>query len=137
MATRWITKKGKNSENRHIPINERSRVREKEIKPQNISENKKFETIESFSVEGESFMDALTKILFGKYKNILMDSEPIGDRFYVDHKRVGFLTDIINAGHGAFVYTVSKDGEKYALYGTATKNGDIWHIDAELSEYIG
>jgi len=137
MAQKWITKKGKNGKNRHIPINEINRVREKEITPQNPSENEKFETIEKFSVDGESYMDALTKILFGKYKDILMDSEPIGDRYYIGHKEVGFLTDIINAGNGSFVYAVSKDRKKYALIGTATKDGNKWHINAELEEYIG
>jgi len=32
MATRWITKKGRDGENRHIPINEGNRIREREVK---------------------------------------------------------------------------------------------------------
>jgi|GEM_PF-6849037 len=153
MATRWITKKGKNGENRHIPINEGSKVREREISLKNLSENEKFRTIESFSVDGKSYMDALTKILFGKYKNILLDySKMISDRFYVDNKRVKDVTYVENAGHGSFEYILSKDGEKYVLYGTATTKRKkvlygippamekgwttIWHIDAELKKII-
>ena len=33
MPQKWITKKGKDGENRHIPINEGNRMREREIKP--------------------------------------------------------------------------------------------------------
>ena len=32
MSQKWITKKGRDGENRHIPINESSRVRERELK---------------------------------------------------------------------------------------------------------
>jgi hypothetical protein len=137
MVTRWITKKGKNGENKHIPIKEGSKVREKEIKPQNISENENFRTIESFSVDGNSYMDAFSKILFSKYKNILFDSKPIGARYYVYKERVKDASDIEKAGHGSFVYAMSKGGKKYALVGTATKNGNKWHINAELNEYKG
>ena len=137
MATRWITKKGKVGENRHIPINERGRVREKEITPKNIFENEEFKTIERFSINGESYMDALTKILYGKYKNILLDSNLISDRFYVYNKRVKDITDVENAGHGSFEYVLSKDGKKYVLFGNVHKNGNLWHLNAELCEYIG
>jgi hypothetical protein len=137
MTQRWITKKGKNGDNRHIPINEGNKIREKEIKPQNITEDKNFKTIESFSVDGDSYMDALSKILFGKYKNILFNSKPIGARYYVYKERVKDSSDIEKAGHGSFVYAMSKGRKKYALIGTVTKKGNKWHMDAELSEYIG
>ena len=137
MTTKWITKKGKNNENRHIPISERSRVKEKEIKIPDTFENEEFKTIERFSVDGKSYMDALTQILYGKYKNILLDSELIEDRFYVYNKRVKDITYVENAGHGSFEYILSKDREKYVLYGYVHKNGDIWHINAELCEHIG
>jgi len=137
MSQRWITKKGKNGDNRHIPINEINRVREKEITPKNLSENENFRTIEKISEEGDDIMDAFTKILFGKYKDILMDSELIGNRFLVNHKKVENITDIEKAGQGSFVWVTQKNGKKYALIGTATKNGNKWHINAELEEYIG
>ena len=137
MATRWITKKGKDGKNRHIPINEINRVREKEITPKNLSENENFRTIEKISEEGDDIMDAFTKILFGKYKDILMDSELIGNRFLVNHKKVENITDIEKAGQGSFVWVTQKNGKKYALIGTATKDGNKWHINAELEEYIG
>jgi len=53
MAIRWITKKGKNGDNRHIPINESHRVREKEI---SLDTPKQNETIKN--------MDDKTKILY-------------------------------------------------------------------------
>jgi len=137
MPQRWITKKGKNGDNRHIPINEGNKIREKEIKLQNITGNKNFKTIENFSVDGDSYMDALSKILFGKYKNILFNSESIGARYYVYKERVKDASDIEKAGHGSFVYAMSKGRKKYALIGIVTKKGNKWHMDAELSEYIG
>ena len=40
MATRWITKKSKDGKNRHIPITEGNRVREKEIRPKRVLDQK-------------------------------------------------------------------------------------------------
>jgi len=40
MPQRWITKKGKDGKNRHIPITEGNRVREREIKPKRILDQK-------------------------------------------------------------------------------------------------
>jgi len=137
MTQKWITKKGRDGENRHIPINEGNRVKEREIKLKNPSENENFRTIEKISEEGDDIMDAFTKILFGKYKDILMDSELIGNRFLVNHKKVENITDIEKAGQGSFVWVTQKNGKKYALIGTATKDGNKWHINAELEEYIG
>jgi len=41
MPQKWITKKGKDGKNRHIPINEGSKVREREVKIPYKQENKK------------------------------------------------------------------------------------------------
>ena len=100
--------------------------------------DEEYKTIAKFSVNGKSYMDAFTKIIFGKYKNILTgDSKVISDRFYVLGKRVKDITYIEKVGHGTFDYTISKDGKKYVLFGNVHKNGNLWHLNAELCEYIG
>jgi len=142
MGIKQIAKKGKKG----------GKVRERGVRFKDLSENKKFKTIERFSVDGKNYMDALTKILFGKYKNILLDySKMISDRFYVDGKRVKDVTHLEKAGRGSFVYVIlSKDGGKYILYGNVTtkrkrvlygippaleKGWTIdWHINAELKK---
>ena len=53
MATRWITKKGRDGENRHIPINESHGMREREI---SLDEPKKRKAIRN--------MDSKTKLLY-------------------------------------------------------------------------
>ena len=136
MATRWITKKGRDGRNRHVPIRERSRVRVKEIKIPDISENEEYKTIARFSVDGENYMHDLNKIVYGKYKKILLDSELINARFYVYGKRVKDITDIEKAGHGTFDYTLSKDKKKYVLFGNVYKDGNLWYMNAELVEKI-
>jgi len=131
-------RKGKNSRNRHTPIKGRNKVRQRKISPKNISENEEYKTITRFSVNGESYMDAMTKILYGKYKNILLDSAVIMDNFFVYGKRVYDINNIEKAGHGAIEYILSKDGKKiYVLFGYIyiNKRG-IWHINAELTKKI-
>jgi len=135
MAQRWMTKKGIDGRNRHIPIRERSRVREKEIKIPDISENDEYKTIERFSVNGKSYIDAMTKILYGEYKNILLESAVIIDSFFVYGKTVYDIKNIENAGHGAVEYILSKDNKIYELFGYISINkSGIWHINAELTE---
>jgi len=137
MATKRITKKGKNSINRHIPIKGRSIVSERKISPKNISENEEYKTIKKFSVNGKSYMDAMTKFLYGKYKNILLNAAVISDNFYVYGKRVFNINSIEKAGHGSFDYILSKDNKIYALFGYIhiNKRG-IWYINAKLDKKI-
>jgi hypothetical protein len=137
----WRSKKKMNGEVIHFPVDyarSKKRVTMKDLalkeKEKKIS-NEEFKAIEKISADGDSIMDAFTKILFGKNKDILMDSELIGNRFIVNHKKVENLTDIEKAGHGSFVWVTQKNRKRYALMGIATKNGNKWHINAELDEY--
>ncbi|MFP3257217.1 MAG: hypothetical protein RXO36_05415 [Candidatus Nanopusillus acidilobi] len=56
MATRWITKKSKDGRNIHIPITEGNRIREKEIKPKRILDQK-LENLQWYTETEEAYSD--------------------------------------------------------------------------------
>ena len=58
MPQKWITKKGKDGKNRHIPINEGNRVREREIKPKRRTLDQKLEDLHWYTDTHSAYSDA-------------------------------------------------------------------------------
>ena len=57
MATRWITKKSKDGKNRHIPINEGNRIKEREIKPKRRTLDQKLEDLHWYTDTDYAYSD--------------------------------------------------------------------------------
>ena len=57
MPQRWITKKGQDGKNRHIPINEGNRVREREIKPKRSTLDQKLENLDWYTDTEYGYLD--------------------------------------------------------------------------------
>ena len=57
MPQKWITKKGKDGKNRHIPINEGNRVIEREIKPKRSTLDQKLENLDWYTDTDYAYSD--------------------------------------------------------------------------------
>jgi hypothetical protein len=57
MATRWITKKRRDGENRHIPITEGNRVREREIRPKRRTLDQKLKNLDWYTDTDYGYSD--------------------------------------------------------------------------------
>ena len=57
MPQRWITKKSKDGRNRHIPINEGNRIKEREIKPKRRTLDQKLEDLHWYTDTDYAYSD--------------------------------------------------------------------------------
>jgi hypothetical protein len=114
MAKRWITKKDQDGRNRHIPINEGNRVREREIKPKRNTLDQKLKNL-----------DWYTDTDYG-YSDVGVDEAKVY-RTGIDYKGkfyeiTVYPTELIEEGLLGWeyrIYTLNKDGEIIDEYDSA------------------